>query len=255
MLHLDLPRTAAFRRAFSHIDYRFWPRVACRAAKTGTPSRRAECRLCAGLSGDLSNQALNAMMPRMTRQTFIHYVLECRLRTLRSRLLMSFVIEYVSAGFVQATVFSTAYRSFSERITNGIAESFMGTILYGTACCEFGNGINLWPYIALNTALVFFIWMVVRYSRESPPRSVGGGTLPLFHSASDRSPAMISTVCRPQLADQRQWLSERLADTAHDHELSRRRRAMQRPPLCELTPRRPRLQSRFIASVRFWGIR
>jgi hypothetical protein len=106
-------------------------------------------------------------MPWMTRQTFIRYILKCPLRTVRFRLLMSFVIGYVSAGFVQAMVFSTAYRSFSERITNGIAESFMGTILYGTACCEFGNGVNLWPYIALNTAVVFLIWMVIGHFRES----------------------------------------------------------------------------------------
>lgn len=102
----------------------------------------------------------------MACQTFIRYILKCPLRTLRFRLLMSFVIGYVSAGFIQATVFSTAYRSFSERITNGIAESFMGTILYGTACCEFGDGINLWPYIALNTAVVSFVWMAVGYLRE-----------------------------------------------------------------------------------------
>jgi hypothetical protein len=101
----------------------------------------------------------------MARQTFIRYILKCPLRTLRFRLLNSFLIGYVSAGVVQATVFSTAYRSFSERITNGIAESFMGTFLYGTACCEFGTGVNLWPYIALTTAVVFLIWMVVGYIR------------------------------------------------------------------------------------------
>ena len=107
----------------------------------------------------------------MTRRTPIRYLLKCPLRTLRSRLLWSFLIGYVCAGFVQATVFSTAYRSFPERVTNGVAESFMGTILYGTACCEFGNSVNLWPYIALNTAVVFFLWMVVGYLRESaPPR-------------------------------------------------------------------------------------
>src|SRR5271165_3333237 len=102
---------------------------------------------------------------QMAPQSFIRYILKCPLRTLRSRLLISFVIGYISAGFVQATVFSTAYRSFSERITNGIAESFMGTFLYGTACCEFGTGVNLWPYIALTTAVAFSIWMVVGYIR------------------------------------------------------------------------------------------
>jgi hypothetical protein len=105
-------------------------------------------------------------MPQMASQTFIRYILKCPLRTLRFRLLVSFAIGYVSAGFVQATVFSNAYRSFSERIANGIAESFMGTFLYGTACCEYGTGVNLWPYIALTTAVVFSIWMVVGYTRE-----------------------------------------------------------------------------------------
>jgi hypothetical protein len=73
----------------------------------------------------------------------------------------AFIASLRKAFSFQATVFSTAYRSFSERIANGIAESFMGTLLYG-------NGVNLWPYIALTTAVVFLIWMVVGYIRETP---------------------------------------------------------------------------------------
>jgi hypothetical protein len=103
---------------------------------------------------------------QMAHQTRIRYILKCPLRTLRFQPIISFAIGYVSAGFVQATVFSTAYRSLSERITNGIAESFMGTLLYGTACCEFGDRVNLWPFIALTTAVVFSAWMVVGYVRE-----------------------------------------------------------------------------------------
>ncbi len=108
----------------------------------------------------------------MSRQRFIRYILKCPLRTLQFRLLISFVIGYVSGGFVQATVFSTAYHSFTQRITNGIAQSFMGTILWGFSCCEFGNSVNLWPYIALTTAVVFVIWMVVGYLREGAPRRI-----------------------------------------------------------------------------------
>jgi hypothetical protein len=99
-------------------------------------------------------------------QSFIRYVLKSPLGVMRFRLLFSFVIGYISAGFVRAMVFSTAYHSFSDRITNGIAESFMGTFLYGTECCEHGDGVNLWPYIALTTAIVFSIWMLVGYIRE-----------------------------------------------------------------------------------------
>jgi hypothetical protein len=110
-------------------------------------------------------------MPRMARQTFIRYILKCPLRTLRFRLLISFVIGYVSAGFVQATIFSTAYPGLHNRITEGIAQSFMGTIFLGMGY-EYGDGISLWRYIALTTSIVFLIWMIVGYFRGRAPRSV-----------------------------------------------------------------------------------
>jgi hypothetical protein len=104
----------------------------------------------------------------MARQSFIRYVLKVPLRTLQIRLLISFAIGYVAGGFVQATVFSTAYAPghFHDRITNGIAGSLMGTIFFGHACCELGNAVNYWPYIALNTVVFFCIWMVVGYLRD-----------------------------------------------------------------------------------------
>lgn len=107
----------------------------------------------------------------MFRQTFIRYILKCPLRTLRFRLLISFLIGYVFGGFVQATLFSTAYTSWGERIKGGIAESFMGTLLYGIGW-EFGNTVNLWPYIALNTCFVFVIWMIGGYFRERAARGI-----------------------------------------------------------------------------------
>jgi hypothetical protein len=100
----------------------------------------------------------------VSHQSFIRYLLKCPLRTLRFRLFISFVVGYVFGGFVQATFFSNAYTSLAERIKNGIAESFMGSILFGMGW-EFGNTVNLWPYIALNTCFVFFIWMVGGYFR------------------------------------------------------------------------------------------
>lgn len=109
------------------------------------------------------------MMRCMARQSFIRYFLKCPLRTLRFRLLLSVLIGYVAGGFVQATVFSTAYAPghFHDRITNGIAGSVMGTVFFGFGCCEFGNSVNYWPYIALNTAVVFCVWMVAGYFRNA----------------------------------------------------------------------------------------
>ena len=103
----------------------------------------------------------------MAGQTFIRYILKCPLRTLRFRLLMSFVIGYVSAGFVYVMIFSKAYPAlaFHDRFAEGIAASFMGTIFLGMGY-EYGDGMSLWPYIALTAAVVFLIWMVVGYIRE-----------------------------------------------------------------------------------------
>ena len=113
------------------------------------------------------------MIARVRRPTFFRYIFKCPLRTLRMRLLISFAIGYVSAGFVQATIFSKAYPTLHDRITEGIAASFLGAILFGFPCCEFGNTVNLWPYIALNTIAVFLLLMVVGYFREPSP---GGRT-------------------------------------------------------------------------------
>jgi hypothetical protein len=112
------------------------------------------------------------MMARVRRQTFFRHIFKCPLRTLRMRLLTSFAIGYVSAGFVQAMIFSKAYPTLHDRITEGIAASFLGTILFGFPCCEFGNTVNLWPYIALNTTVVFLLLMVVGYFREPSPGGI-----------------------------------------------------------------------------------
>jgi hypothetical protein len=109
------------------------------------------------------------IMSLVTRPSFSRYVLKCPLRTLRFRLLISFVVGYVSAGFVQATIFSKALPTLHDRITEGIAQSFMGTILFGMGY-EYGNTISLWPYTALTTTVAFLIWMIIGYLREPPPR-------------------------------------------------------------------------------------
>ena len=104
----------------------------------------------------------------MTRQPVIRYLLKCPLRTLRFRLLVSLVIGYFSGGFIHAMFFWTHKVPLAERITNGIAESFLGVIVGGFPFGEYGtaNTVNLWPYIALTTAVVFFAWMLVGYLRE-----------------------------------------------------------------------------------------
>jgi hypothetical protein len=109
----------------------------------------------------------------MARQPIIRYILKCPLRTLRFRLLVSLVIGYIAGGFVHAMFFWTHKVPFAERITNGIAESFLGVIVGGFPFGEYGtaNTVNLWPYIAFTTAVVFFIWMVLGCLREdTPPR-------------------------------------------------------------------------------------
>ena len=110
----------------------------------------------------------------MTRQPVVRYLLKCPLRTLKFRLLVSLVIGYVSGGFVHAMFFWTHKVPFAERITNGIAESFLGVIVWGFPFGEYGtaNTVNLWPYIALTTAVVFLTWMLVGYLREGNPPTV-----------------------------------------------------------------------------------
>jgi hypothetical protein len=111
-------------------------------------------------------------MSQVPRQSVIRYILKCPLHKLSFRLFISFVVGYVCAGFVQATIFSTAYTSIKYRITNGIAESFLGTVLFGFPCCEFGNSVNLWPYIALTMCVVFLIWMLAGYLRKDSLPSI-----------------------------------------------------------------------------------
>jgi hypothetical protein len=111
-------------------------------------------------------------MPEMAGQTLVRYILNCPLRTLRLRLLLSFVIGYLSAGFVHVTVFSSGFHSFTQRIATGVAASFMGAVLLGTPCCESGNSINLWPCIALTTAVVVFTWMIVGYLLGAADRRI-----------------------------------------------------------------------------------
>jgi hypothetical protein len=101
----------------------------------------------------------------MGRPTFIRYFLKCPLPTLRFRLLVSFFIGYVSAGFVEAMIFSRAYPTIHDRITNGIAQSLMGILFLGMGW-EYGNTISLWPYVALTTSTAFLAWMIVCYFRE-----------------------------------------------------------------------------------------
>jgi hypothetical protein len=111
----------------------------------------------------------------MARQPVIRYILKCPLRTLRFRLLVSLAIGYVLGGFVHAMFFWSHKVPFGERITNGIAESFLGVIVGGFPFGEYGTAstVNLWPYIALATGVVFFIWMIVGYLREDTRPGVG----------------------------------------------------------------------------------
>src|SRR5258707_13988391 len=74
----------------------------------------------------------------------------------------------IRAGHSLFDSLSFVYAAYYERHRSVIH----GTILWGFSCCEFGNSVNLWPYIALTTAVVFVIWMVVGYLREGAPRRI-----------------------------------------------------------------------------------
>ncbi len=104
---------------------------------------------------------------RMSRLLFLEFLRKSKVRTLRTRLLASGAIGYVSAGFLYAnwlcqTCQSTDSYPLQVRLVIGFWASMFSIIYFGFPPDAVGH-VNLWPYIIGVAALVFVLWMVVAY--------------------------------------------------------------------------------------------